>query len=128
MEELLKYAAGAIIFVMGITKGITIKIPKVIPTIKAVNPITKEIITIIISGGAVIYYIWFIGVLTISEMIFLFVAIYLTATGVYNIIPSGKPIIEGGQTEYPELEAPRKEDNIDYEEPYEIIEDKEVVE
>ena len=89
MEQIMEYVLLAIPIVIGITAGINVKLKELFDIS---DKKVKELVTVLVSLGAVIYYIMFINGNDIPLLIALFVAIYIGASGIYNVVKS-KPII-----------------------------------
>ena len=88
MEQIMEYVLLAIPIVIGITAGINVKLKELFDIS---DKKVKELVTVLVSLGAVIYYVMFINGNDIKLLIALFVAIYIGASGIYNVVKS-KPI------------------------------------
>ena len=89
MEQIMEYVLLAIPIVIGITAGINVKLKELFDIS---DKKVKELVTVLVSFGAVIYYVMFIDGNDIPLLVTLFVAIYIGASGIYNVVKS-KPII-----------------------------------
>ena len=89
MEQIMEYVLLAIPIVIGITAGINVKLKELFDIS---DKKVKELVTVLVSFGAVIYYVMFINGKDIPILIALFVAIYIGASGIYNVVKS-KPIM-----------------------------------
>lgn len=94
MNELLIYCLTAIPITIGVTKGINTKLEELFGIHSS---LCKEIVTMIVSLGAVVFYVLVVSkTLDIIMDIVGYIVIYFGASGIYQFTPKKK--IDGGQT------------------------------